>query len=213
MPRLLPHFDHQFAHDVAAALNLISRIETLNAFSQGQAIDRLSIGNVELSYELAFLRIFLAWELFLEDSLLRLLCGYRHSGGQEPLQPNRTYFRTLGDAERAILGGQQYKLWHNPGHVISRAQTYLQNSRYEIIIASAQARLAHFAAVRHRIAHAQSHAARQFDQATMSLAGRRYPASRPGRFLRDRIPLTQPPTRWIDAISSELVGLSRQICI
>ncbi|WFP65479.1 hypothetical protein [Mesorhizobium sp. WSM4904] len=180
MPRQLPHLDVSFQHDVDAALILISRIEAVNAFAQGRQIARLSTANIELSYELSYLRIFLSWEVLLEESLLRLLCGYRHSGGQEPLRQNQTYFRTIADAEAAILGNQLYKLWHNPGQVINRARAYLNNSRYEIIVASAQARLQHFAAIRHRIAHAQDHAAREFDQATMSLAGRRYPGSRPG---------------------------------
>jgi hypothetical protein len=212
MPRIIPPLDREFTRQLSLAFEFVARVEAVNMAARQDRRLALSTANVELSYELAFLRIFLAWELFLEDALTRFISGYHHSSGREPLKPGQQYFRSLSLAETAILGGGRYRLWHNPTHVISRAQTYLQNSRYELIIASAQVRIGYFAAIRHRIAHAQKHAAVEFDMTTMMLTGRRYRGSRPGRFLRDRVPSLQPPVRWISAIGSELEGLARQIC-
>ena len=77
-----------------------------------------------------------------------------------------------------------------------------------MVIASNLSRLEQFAAIRHRIAHAQEHARIQFDLATMSLAAKRYKGARPGRFLRD---WESPSRRWLDAIADELKYLSVQI--
>src|SRR6185312_8598146 len=102
--------------------------------------------------------------------------------------------------------------WHNPKHVITRAQQFLSGSRYELTIASTQSRLELISAIRHRIAHSQKHTELKFDQATMTLSGKRYPKSRPGRFLRDTVPGSNPPVRWIAKLSQELASLSYQIC-
>jgi hypothetical protein len=213
MPRRLPRLDGEFTRQVLTAQAYIIHIEQSRAQIIGARTSTITITDLEFSYELVFLRIFLGWEIFLEGALLRLMCGYVHSGGQEPLASGMRYCARIDDAETAILRGLNYRLWHNPAHVISYARRILNGSRYEFVIASAFARLEHFAAIRHRIAHSQKHAQRQFDMATMALAGRRYPASRPGRFLRDWVPSTIPPRRWIFAVSQELSGLALQICV
>lgn len=72
-----------------------------------------------------------------------------------------------------------------------------------------QGRIETYASIRHRIAHA--HGGTEFDLATMSLAGKRYRGSRPGRFLRDWVRYTQIPMRWIDVILMDFRGLAFQI--
>lgn len=215
MARLLPALADNFAFEVAKAEELVSRLEMANitlATSLGRN-HQIGLTSLELSYELAFLRVFLAWEIFLEEVFLRLLCGYAPRGGvREPLQPGVSYCRTITDAELVVLGGQHYKLWHNPLHIVGRARSFFQGGHFELVIASNQASLHDFARIRHRVAHAQKHAKREFDVVTMSMASRRYPASRPGRFLRDWRRHVVPPARHFSAITSDLLGLARQIC-
>jgi hypothetical protein len=202
----------EFSRRISFAISFTERIEQTRIRGGAGAGAILSISDVEFSYELAFLRIFLAWEILLENVLVRLMCGYQHSGGQETLKGGGPYYKTLADAEAAVLGGRLYKLWHNPRHVIERAEAFLTQTRFEAVLKSAEASLARYAAVRHRIAHSQKHTEREFDRATMSLAGKRYQGSRPGRFLRDWVPASNPPRRWISAPSDELKGLAQQIC-
>ncbi|MBY5592056.1 hypothetical protein HFO49_32310 [Rhizobium leguminosarum] len=173
---------------------------------------RLRVGDIELAYELAFLRVFMAWEVLLEGAFLRFMCGFMHSNGQEPLAAGKAYQPTISDAETYLLNGRQYLLWHNPTHVINRAGGFFSNSRFELILASAQHRVEHFATVRHRIAHSQKDAAAKFDTVSMLLAGKRYMGSRPGRFLRDWQVGINPPQRWFASICLELESLSHQIC-
>jgi hypothetical protein len=102
----------------------------------------------------------------------------------------------------------QYRLWHNPTQIIARCHGFIVNGYHETVVSSNLARLNHFAAIRHRIAHAQSHARAQFDHATMNLAAKRYKGGRPGKFLRD---WESPSRRWLEGIADELKHLANQI--
>ena len=169
----------------------------------------LGVAKLEFAYELAYLRVFTAWEDFLEESFLRYMCGYEARHGQEQLIAGGTYNADLAKARTNLYRSRRYILWHNPGNVISRAQTYFQRSKHEIVLASMQGRIEHYAAIRHRVVHA--HAEVNFDLATMALAGRRFRGSRPGRFLRAAVPHSTTPMRWIDQIVLDFRGLAHQI--
>lgn len=210
MPRPLPRLDLAFAANAAASLGLVRRIEAARVAGRRGDQNRISLTDVELAYELAFLRVFTAWEALLEDVFLRLMCGYERSGVAETLVGGAAPHRTLALAEAAMLHGQQYVLWHNPARVVQRAQSTLINGNFQQVIQSAQARLGQLAAVRHRIAHEQHDASAQFNSVSMAIAGKRYKASRPGRFLRDVS--SNPPDRWIDALTAELRSLATQLC-
>jgi hypothetical protein len=169
-----------------------------------------SIKRIEFLYELSYLRMFVEWERFLEETFLRYLCGYVSTHGA--CQPaTGQHFNKLGVAEAAVLGGRPYALWHNPNTVITRSRNFFVNGFHEVVIASNVARLDHFAAIRHRVVHDQYDAKQSFDLATMNLVGRRYRASRPGRFLRDWDQSGVPTRRWLDTIGTEIAQLARQI--
>jgi hypothetical protein len=212
MPRSLPQYDQDFSSEAAKAALLVGRLEQSLLAPHPEICARIKSVDVEFAYELAYLRTYLAWEVLLEQTLIRLICGYHKSSGPEPLKSGTNYFSRLSDAENAVLGGRRYKLWHDPAIVAQRASRWLDNSLYEQIILSSQAKLEHFAAVRHRIAHSQKDAQSNFDMTTMTLAGKRYPASRPGRFLRDRQSGSSPPRRWLSVITNELTSLATQLC-
>lgn len=213
MPRRLPRYDLQFGAEARRALDYVARVETARSLLSARHTPHIRGYDVEISYELAFIRIFLAWETLLEDCFVRLLCGYAHSLGQEPLIAGANYERNTSSAERKLLGTRSYVLWHNPEVAIKRCRAFFSGSRYELVIRSGQTSIEKYAAVRHRIVHAQEHARHEFDAATMSLVGRRYAASRPGRFLRDWDRGSSTPTRWIEKISDELEGFAYQICV
>ena len=214
MPRTLPNLTRIFSQEIAKAEDFVQRLEAAHVYlSSGSSNQQIGRTALELAYELSFLRIFIAWEQFQEQTFARLLCGYIPRGRtQEPLAAGQQYRRTINDAELAILAGQQYRLWHNPTQVAARARAFFAGGSFELIIASNQAALIEFAAIRHRIAHAQDHARQEFDNATMSLASRRYGGARPGKFLRDWQRLVIPRRRWISVISSDLKNLAAQIC-
>lgn len=209
MPRTMPQLANSFASSASKATEFSNGVEAARAALQvSEAGQHLPIHRLELAYELTYLRIFTAWEMFLEDTFLRYLCGYQARHGCEtPISGQ--FCTTLTVAKSQLYGNQSFLLWHNPQKVTQRAARFFTNSRHETVIASMQGRLQCYANIRHRIAHA--HAASDFDQATMTLAGKRYSGSRPGRFLRDWAPHTLTPTRWIDAIVLDFRGLAFQI--
>jgi hypothetical protein len=205
MPRQMPAFAARLRQQVLASVELAQ---------SGDAVishERWTLTRVELLYELAYLRMFLEWEQFLEKTFLRYLCGYQSSQGSCTPVPGSRHFETLADAEAALFGTRDYVLWHRPDVIIARAQRFWVGSFYEQVIASFQARLEILANVRHRIVHAQEDAATKFEAATMAICGRRYRGARPGRFLRDWNRSVSPNQRWLENLGTELFQIARQI--
>jgi len=211
MRRTMPPLALQFRAACDAACELATAGERVRVLADPAARRELTLPRLEYLYEIAFLRMFVAWELFLEESFLRYMCGYTgfNQAPQQSVLGN--YSRTLTDARSALYGTQQYLLWHSPAKVIARSQKIFKNGVHETVISSTQARIGHFSCIRHRIAHGQLDAQKKFDAATMTLVGRRYPASRVGRFLRDADPGLTPPTRWLSSIADELANLALQV--
>lgn len=213
MPRRMPNIGQILANRIATSLELPATFEELKANVQVGTIAHrlLHPKRIEAAYEMAFLRVFIAWEDALEQAFIRYLAGFSNSHG--PLTPvaGKSFSATIPAAEAQLYGSRQYLLWHNPMHVIQRSQSYFSMGLHEIVCHSNLARLEAFAAVRHRIAHGQDDSRTKFDSATMLLTAKRYPGGRPGPFLR-AVDLSQtPPKRWIENISTEFVSLVRQI--
>ena len=213
MPRQMPGLQAEFHRQVAEAMKLaeIGEVAREEARAGSQTRRHLHYARIELLYELAFLRAFLAWEAFLEQAFHRYLCGYASKHGAAKPQAGQSFSPTLAHAEAAVLGGKDYVAWHNALKVANRSQGMFASCVIETVLRSNVARLEDCAAVRHRIAHSQTDARRKFDAATMAIAGRRYKGARAGRFLRDHDVGTTPPVRWLERLGQELQGLAAQI--
>jgi len=212
----MPGLQAAFRARVSEAMKLAEVGEVARAeAAPGSKTERdLYPARLEYLYELTYLRIFVAWEHFLEQAFLRYLCGYASKVGAAVPATGTTFQATLATAEVAVLAGRDYVLWHNPNAVTLRAQKFFASSPIETVVRSNSARLEHFAAIRHRVTHAQSDARKKFDLATMALVGKRYRGSRAGAFLRDLDPTVsppQPPQRWVDQLGRELQNLAAQI--
>jgi hypothetical protein len=210
----MPQLSAAFASQCKSALSLASAGELARASSArgSVAYTQLHPARLETLYEAAYLRVFIAWETFLEESLVRYLCGYAAAWGQEVLQPGLAYQGNIAVGRTFLYAGADYILWHNPDTIVKRAKKCFVGGKHETVPLSNLARLKAFAAIRHRIAHGQDDARTKFDAATMGLTGRRYRGSRPGSFLRDFVPGAPPPQRWLDSIGLEFQALAKQIC-
>lgn len=198
----------QFDTEVRRALGLIAATERVRASNPNtQVKHEFSIYRIELIYELAYLRIFVFWEQFLEESLVRYLCGYSNVNGQQ-VPISGAYERRIEDARNRIKRGRQFLLWHDPQRVANRARGYITGGTHETIISSNLPDLQHFANIRHRIAHLQEDARVKFELSSMSLCGRRFRGARPGKLLRYWFSSTE---RWVDKIALDLVNLAKQI--
>lgn len=206
----MPRFASGFQQNVASALDIARAGDIAGATPLGSTVRQVwHVSRVELLYELAYLRMFNEWESFLEQTFIRYMCGYISHAAVSRLPAHE--YTNIAAATAAVLQGRAFKLWHDPNHVANRARGFFSVSPHDLVISSHQSRLSDFAAVRHRIAHAQEDASRKFATATMRLAGVRYRANRPGRFLRDWDNSVTPARRWLDTIGGELKSLARQI--
>jgi hypothetical protein len=203
----MPPYAVIFRQRVAEALALALAGEIA---AQSSAHAEWRAARVEYLYEMSFLRAFIEWEIFLEQTFLRYLCGYQSPQGRFAPLAGR-HCTSLANAEQLVFGRNGYALWHDPTAVTRRAIRHLSLCPHELIIQSNSARLQMFAAIRHRVVHGQDDARQKFDTATMTLCGRRYRAGRPGRFLRDWDISAQPKRRWIEVITLELAALARQV--
>ena len=173
-----------------------------------------TIQRIESLYELAYLRVFSLWESTLESVFYRTLCGYSLSYGRETLVSG-TYFRTIADAESAVLGKDRFTLWHTHWRNIQRCKQFIRSdkgypAKMEEVLSSRETLLGWMAAIRHRIAHdQQSDAHRKFETATRGLAGMTYQT--PGKFLREWDTAATIPRRRLDTAIAELVSLASQI--
>jgi len=166
-------------------------------------------------YELAYLRIFAAWEAFLEESFLRLMCGYSSAGNVHPLktQPKP---RTVQEARVLVLNNKKYKLWHDPDIMVGRVAKFFTkvpgiDVPHDAVLGSATTLLKDLSHIRHHIAHLTEDTCSKYHDATMNLCGIRF-GRRCGRFLRSTYvdPATGLTARWLDRICADLKGLASQ---
>jgi hypothetical protein len=219
----MPRFDLTLSAQAQLAVAIARAGETVRAAGEPVGRREWTITRLEALYELAFLRVFGAWEKCLECLLYRSLCGYASSAGQETLHPGmghgpaNAYYPSWAHAEARVLGGGSFVLWHDASKVIARCRKFIRSGAgcpalQETTISSREAHLGHLGAIRHRIAHDfQEDARKNFDDATRALATRTYPASRPGKFLRDWNKSVMPNERWLDTAVSDLVSLANQM--
>lgn len=214
----MPRFDLALSTQANLATRITLAGETMRQSGGSLGKSEWSIVRLEALYELAYLRVFAAWETLLENIFLRSLCGYATSaGGQETLVGGANYFPTIAAAEAHVLAGKQYMLWHNPSVVVARCRQHIDHAApgcprvQELAIASSVNRLVHLSAIRHRIVHEQTDALNKFNAATVAIAaGRLYAAGRPGKFLRDW-DKSVPKRRWLTVLLDELVAYASQM--
>jgi hypothetical protein len=140
--------------------------------------------------ELSFLKVYLAWERFLEEAFARYLCGARSVGGFLP----RSYAepRNLDHARQLVMMAPQrilrYADWANRELIIRRAELVFRDGKPFVQPLQAGALdLDDMGIIRNRIAHGSAHAKEQFLKLVHRRLGVAYPFA-PGRFLLRRVP-------------------------
>jgi hypothetical protein len=198
------------------AASLVRAAEAIrNAVPVGSHARRgFNFRQLEAMYELAYLRIFSAWEVFLEESFLRLMCGFEGAGHIHPTKAPAP--RTIRDARLAVLGGRRFKPWHDPTIVVDRTAKFFSpvvgaDVPHSSVISSALVLIKDLSEIRHHIAHLTNDTCAQYHAATMRLCGARF-GRRAGRFLRSEHvdPATGLRSRWLDRICTDFKALASQ---
>jgi hypothetical protein len=163
---------------------------------------------LEALYEMAFLRVFIAWEAFLEDTLARCLCGRLHLVAGARLIYTR--YSTIDDAESALLGGNAFFSWADPVRVCDLAKKFIVHGQHQQVLSSNIHRLKAMKGIRNFIAHRSEKAEADFNRSALALSGNGYTGFSAGRFLRDKTSAPIVESR-LSALIGELGNLAEQI--
>jgi hypothetical protein len=132
--------------------------------------------------ELAYLRCFLAWEVFLEE------CFYAYMLGKE--SPCGSTFRryvTPTDARHArrlVKGARKFSTWADSTDVAARAKLFFRDGDpFATALGAASSDLADMVKIRNRIAHRSGTAKSEFLDLVRRRHGSVPPGTNAGRFL------------------------------
>ena len=121
--------------------------------------------------EAAVLKLFIAWERFLEQSFLNYLMG-------APSITGATVTRYLAPtsmhhAHQVLVGTQRYVDWGNPAVVKRLSQLYFDAGHpYETALAAVQSDLSDLRAIRNAAAHLSTSTSDQVDKVALRRLGR-----------------------------------------
>jgi hypothetical protein len=111
--------------------------------------------------ELSFLKLFISWEHFLEQSFIRFMCGAKNSAGF----PEETYAnpKSLEHALSMLKQKQRYIDWTIVSDVIERAKLYFKNGEpFSTALGQASTYLTEMKVIRNRIVHESKKAEEDF---------------------------------------------------
>jgi hypothetical protein len=153
--------------------------------------------------ELACLRLFLAWETFLEETFVRYMCGARASSGYAP-----TRFvmpRAMEHARDMTEAGKQFAPWAHSPTVVARAALYFDHGEpYASALTPAQLELEDLRLIRNRIAHSSERSQEQFRTVVRRRLGYVPRGMGPGRFVLSAAPTGGTYLGYFGAILSDL---------
>lgn len=138
---------------------------------------------VEIITELAFLKVFIAWEFFLEESFIRYLVGAKSPSGYSPERsvnpPN------MEIAKKIILGQRrEYIKWNSASEVIARSEIYFKDGEpYGSVLKGAAIDLNDMNVIRNRITHMSTISKDKFNNFVRRRFGHGIRGMTPGRFL------------------------------
>ena len=154
----LPKIIADFRADILLHKGFISRAYVLDA----GGIPLTSENEREFIVESAFLRMFVAWESFLEHALIDYLLGEPSISGRAPVR-----FVTPASVSHCaaiLIGTQRYVDWANPEIVRKLTQLYLdQGDPLASVIASIQVDLFDLKTLRNAAAHSAGTTAHALD--------------------------------------------------
>ena len=165
----------EFKTEVSNATKLLDKIENNPGV--------LHQPQVDLIFELAFLKIFIAWEQFLENTFIRYMCGASSLSGGKPIQI--VSVRYLEDALKVIYGSRDYADWTSVDVILTRANSFFDSGEpYATPLQSAATELTNMRGIRNHIAHHSKKSREDFKKVFVNIYGFRPQGMSAGRFLR-----------------------------
>jgi hypothetical protein len=148
---------------------------------------------------LSFLRAFVAWETFLEQSFISYLLGSKPPGGPKPkrlVKPTTRHMAVL-----VIIGGDRdYADWYKYDQLKGRAKKYFKDGKpFTDALSGRKLLFEEMATLRNAIAHSSSHSQEKFKSLVRSkLSGSYPPKLTVGGFLAMTVPSSSPPESFLE---------------
>lgn len=161
--------------------------------------------------ELAFLRAFLAWETFLEESFSLYLAGQKPPCGRTPIRyafpPNLRIAM-----EWMIPEGRGYAKWTSAREVSARAERFFRDGRpFAPALRSQGAALEETRIIRNAIAHESISARQKFETLVRTKLGTLPSGLTVGGFFGMTLPGTTPPISFLESYFTKIEHLAKQI--
>ncbi len=174
-------------------------------------VPSFSVLHKEILVELAFLRAFLAWEAFLEESFVLYLCGRKPPKGNAPKRYVSPPTRKV--AEQLLLPEHgKYTDWANTQKVVSRAERFFENGKpYSDVLKSQQNNLELIKNLRNAVVHSSSDSQRSFHGLARDALGTLPPNLTVGNFLARTIPGSSPPESFFEHYRDQLSVAAHRI--
>lgn len=156
--------------------------------------------------EMAFLRAFTGWEVFLEQTFLLYLLGRRPPKGAPPRRYG--FPPTPEAAAEWCLEGRQYAKW-NPADVQRRANQWFKGGKpFTPILQARQSHLKQLVTIRNAIAHESSEAKAKFEALVRNELGALPPGTTVGNFLITTRPASTPPISFMEFYLTQIEGVA-----
>ena len=160
--------------------------------------------------ELAFLRAFLGWEGFLEESFLLYMLGQTSPRGRVPhrfaFPPNRTHAE-----EWTIPEGRSYATW-DAANVIERAQRFFRSGHpFTNTLRANRNMLDETRTIRNAIVHESRSADEKFRNLARTRLGTLPSNLTVGTFLCTAIPGASPPQSFLESYLERIELVAQQI--
>lgn len=179
-------------------------------WSMPGAPQKLSRSRRDSLIELAFLRSFLAWEGFIEDSFILYMLGKLPPKGKAPvrfvLPPTRPAAHTLA------AGGRAYAKWDDSQDVVSLAERFFRGGvPYAGVLRSKQQLLQDVKTIRNACAHDSTSAREKFEGLVRRELTVLPPKLTVGGFLDTTNPKAATPASFFEFYLGQLEGLAERI--
>lgn len=113
-----------FENNINKSLTLVNNLNNYHEYRDGE-LRPILLKNMNLIAELVFLKIFISWESFLEQTFIRFMCGGVTSSGYCPdryVKPKK-----LDHAMNILLQNREYLDWTRWNEVKIWAQNFFKN--------------------------------------------------------------------------------------
>ena len=198
-----------FSRSLKEARELVDDAHTWSIPLQPGGRPQISTQRRDTLTEVAFLRAFTSWEVFLEGTFLLYLLGHRPQRG---VAPRRYGFPpNLAAAVEWCTDGKDYAKW-NVSDVQRRANRWFRQGKpFTPVLRGRQSRLDQLVTIRNAIAHESSSARSKFEALVRSELGALPANTTVGSFLITTKLNSNPPISMMEVYIGEIYQIAQNI--